>query len=96
MTGTVDRNAVLFALRLFGLSESDIGNMEAIESAYRRLARTVHPDVCSGPESTRLMSMITDTRNFLRGIRVQPRQTVQPWTVVVRERWSSSSPTSSI
>lgn len=32
----------------------------AARAAYRKVARTVHPDVCAGPEATRLMRLATE------------------------------------
>ena len=37
-----------------------------VESAYRRLMRTVHPDVCSGPEAGRLSRQAAEARRLLR------------------------------
>ena len=32
---------------------------ESAKGAYRKLARTLHPDVCPGPEANRLMTLAT-------------------------------------
>ena len=38
---------------------------EDVEAAYRRTAKTIHPDVCSGPEAGRLFKLATQARKFL-------------------------------
>ena len=53
------------ALIVLGVS-SQAGSAD-VDSAYRRLMRTVHPDVCSGPEAPRLARQAADARGVLRG-----------------------------
>ena len=52
-----------------------------VEAAYRRTSRTVHPDVCSGPEAKRLFSLATDSREYLLKVLARiERQVQQPIT----------------
>ena len=51
------------ALVVFGVS-SEAGS-EEVDAAYRRLMRTVHPDVCRGPEAGRLSRQAGVARQLL-------------------------------
>ena len=52
------------ALVVLGISSQ--ADESEVESAYRRLMRTVHPDVCSGPEAGRLSCQAAEARGLLR------------------------------
>ena len=38
---------------------------EDVEAAYRRMSKTIHPDLCSGPDAARLFRLATQARKFL-------------------------------
>ena len=69
-------------LMLFGLTLEDISETKIVE-AYRRFARTVHPDVCRGPEAERLMKLGTEMRDFLLQALVGTRPAPEPEIEVV-------------
>lgn len=70
------RIQVAFALEILGLDYSAIGDKAAIESAFKRLARTVHPDICHGPEAERLMILATKCRDMLQKVERRPPRRV--------------------
>ena len=80
------------ALAVLGLDQPAIGDRAAIASAYRRLAQTVHPDVCEGPEAARLMDLGTRARDLLLKVELRRRQPPPPF---VRVRWTYADTTSS-
>ena len=81
---------LVIALAVLGLDEAAIGNRAAITSAYRRLAQTVHPDLCEGPEAARLMDLGTRARDLLLSVELRRRQPPTP-TVRVQWTWDGSS-----
>ena len=77
---------IFISLAVLGLQTSAISDRAAITSAYRRLARTVHPDVSQGPEAERLMDLGTRARDLLLKVELR-RQKPPPQTV--RVQWTS-------
>ena len=53
------------AFAILGVDPKDTFNPTDIESAYRRMALTVHPDVCRGPEASRLFRLAANARRLL-------------------------------
>lgn len=70
---------IAVAVNFLGIDMNEVFNSAIINAAYKRLARTVHPDVCRGPESVRLMKLAVDCRDLLLKLAKpqQPRVNVQ-------------------
>ena len=78
------------AFVILGLEPGKLFDNAKVESAYRRLVRTVHPDVCKGPEAARLFDLVTQARNLL--IRTKPVLKPEPVsTSFYTASWASSS-----
>ena len=59
---------VFSAINLLGLGLRF--STKDIELAYRRMVKTIHPDICAGPEATRLLRLATDARAILLKVKV--------------------------
>ena len=80
---------VLFAFEFLGVQPQASFDAKAVQAAYKRLIRTVHPDICHGPEASRLTALATQCRNCLLEARpvIRPRQPPPRYTV----RWAGTS-----
>ena len=61
-----------------------------VEAAYRRTSRTVHPDVCHGPEGKRLFRLATQAREFLLKVLAahsRPAPVPQPGFTIYYRDW---------
>lgn len=87
---------------ILGIEVKDIEDMNKVESAYKRMVRTVHPDINSGPEAARLLHLATWSRDSIKTllkIREKERQQTGTVRVVVktadyggfRASWNSST-----
>ena len=82
------------ALEILGLTDDAIDDKDAIESAFKRFARTVHPDINNGPEAERLMVLGGKCKDLL--LRVTRRRRQPPpaptssagWDPRVVVRWT--------
>ena len=79
------------AITILGIEPEYEFDPDAVQAAYRRLCRTVHPDVCDGPEAARLLSLATDSRDLLlelKPVKARPRPAS---TGVTFWNWSTTS-----
>ena len=79
---------VVAALSFLGLTADQVAqDRTAINTAYKRVARTVHPDVCTGPDAARLFALAKDARDLLGQFQFEP---VRP-PVEVRTRGANAA-----
>ena len=87
------------AMAVLGLQVPEVFDAKAkadVENAYRKMVRTVHPDVCKGPDAARLFTLATESRELI--LKLQPQfgqqpiqQTVEPMVHVTVHHGTANS-----